>query len=69
MAHLKFAAETDTKEAANEPGPRAAKRRLPVPKETAFDIVLWLFGVNHEGILVPWGHLDFQDFGRPEVVF
>jgi hypothetical protein len=37
-------------------------------QKTAFGIVLWLFGVNHEGVLVPWGHLDVRGFGRPEVV-
>ena len=66
---MKFAAGTDAKGAADDTRPRAAKHRLPVPKKTAFATIPWLSGVNHEGILVPWGHLDFRAFGRPEVVF
>ena len=38
-------------------------------QKTAFGTVPWLFGVHRGGILVPWGHLDFRLFDRPEVIF
>ena len=43
--------------------------RPPGAQKTAFGTVPWLFGVHRGGILVPWGHLDFRLFDRPEVIF
>ena len=43
--------------------------RPPGAQKTAFGTVPWLFGVHRGGILVPWGHLDFRLFDRPEVNF
>ena len=50
---------------------RATGSQAPPPggQKAAFGIVWWLFGVHHEGIVVLWGHLDFQDFGRLGVIF
>ena len=50
---------------------RATGSQAPPPgaQKIPFGTVWWLFGVHHGGILVPWGHLDFRVFGRPEVIF
>ena len=50
---------------------RATGSQAPPPgaQNAAFGTLWWLFGVHHEGILVPWGRLDSRVCGRPEVIF
>ena len=51
--------------------PRATGSQAPPlgSLKVAFGTIWSPILVHHEGILVPWGHLDFRVFGQPEVIF